>query len=127
MPLQLIEECGGKILTVHVSGRVTKADFESFCPRFTRLMRHHGTQHVLFDMTDFRGWDAAALWEDIKFDLKHFADIERLAMVGDKTWQRSLAMLYKRFTRATIRYFDHTDVAEARKWLGDNTATLVAT
>ena len=39
-------------------------------------------------MTGLHGWDAGALWEDIKFDIKHFADIERLAMVGEKKWHR---------------------------------------
>jgi hypothetical protein len=39
---------------------------------------------VLFDMSASHGWEAGALWEDIKFDIKHFADIDRLAMVGDK-------------------------------------------
>ena len=74
---------------------------------------------MLFDMTEFHGWDAGALWEDIKFDIKHFADIERLAMVGEKKWQQGMAIFCKPFTRATIRYFDHATVAEARKWLGE--------
>jgi hypothetical protein len=43
------------------------------------------------------------LWEDIKFSVKHFADIERLAMVGDKKWQRGMAAFCKPFTKATIR------------------------
>ena len=33
----------------------------------------HGKISVLFEMADFRGWKAAALWDDIKLDLKHFA------------------------------------------------------
>jgi len=73
-----------------------------------------------FDMTGFHGWDAAAMWEDIKFDTKHFADIERLAIVGDKKWQQGMATFFKPFTKATIRYFDHDDAAEARKWLGES-------
>jgi len=47
--------------------------------------------------------------KDIKFDIKHFADIERLAMVGDKKWQHGMATFCKPFTKATIRYFDHAD------------------
>jgi hypothetical protein len=40
-------------------------------------------------MTGFHGWEAGALWEDIKFDLKHYADIERLAMIcGQKVETR---------------------------------------
>ena len=117
MPIQLNEEDGGKILVVHISAKLTKADYEHFVPEFERLVQQHGKLRLLFDMTGFHGWDAGALWEDIKFDIKHFADIERLAMVGEKKWQQGMATFCKPFTKATIRYFDHADAAEARKWL----------
>jgi hypothetical protein len=60
------------------------------------------------------------MWEDLKFGLKHFADIEKIAMVGEKKWQQGMATFGKLFTNATIRYFDHTDFAEARKWLDED-------
>ena len=75
------------------AGRLAKADYEHFVPEFERLVRQHGKLRVLFDMTGFHGWDAGALWEDIKFDMKHFADIERLAMVGEKKWQQGMAIV----------------------------------
>jgi hypothetical protein len=31
-----------------------------------------------------------------------------------------MATFFKPFTKATIRYFDHDDAAEARKWLGES-------
>ena len=74
---------------------------------------------MLFDMTGFHGWDAGAAWEDIKFDIKHFADIERVAMVGDKKWQHDMAVFFKPFTKAPIRYFDQADAADAQKWLAE--------
>ena len=120
MPIQLNEENGGKILVVNVSGRLAKADYEHFVPEFERLVRQHGKLRMLFDMTGFHGWEAGALWEDIKFDTKHFADIAQLAMVGEKKWQQGMATFCKPFTTATIRYFDRGDAAEARKWLGDS-------
>ena len=36
MPIQLNEENGGKVLIVHVSGKVIKADYEHFVPEFER-------------------------------------------------------------------------------------------
>jgi len=62
---------------------------------------------------------AGALWENIKFDSRHFADIKRLAMVGENKWQHGTATFCKPFTAATIRYFDHVNAAEARRWLGE--------
>ena len=75
---------------------------------------------MLFDMSDFRGWDAGALWQEIKFDMKHFKDIERIAAVGDRRWQQWLTEFCEPFTKATIRYFDDAETAAARKWLGDS-------
>jgi calcineurin-like phosphoesterase len=117
MPIQFNEENGGKILVVNVSGKLVKADYEHFVPTFERLVRQHGKLSVLFDMTDFHGWETSALWEDTKFAINHFADIERLAIVGEKKWQQGMATFCKPFTKATIRYFDHPDAAEARRWL----------
>ena len=119
MPIQLNEDNGGKILAVHVSGKLAKADYEHFVPEFERLLLQHGKLRVLFDMTDFHGWEAGALWADIKFDSKHFADIERIAMVGETKWESAMATFCKPFTTAKIRYFDHADGEEARKWLSE--------
>jgi hypothetical protein len=119
MPIKFEDENEGKVLTIHVAGKVTRADYVYFTPEFERLVKLNGKLRVLFDMTGFHGWDAGALWEDIKFDVKHFADIERLAMVGDKKWQQGMATFCKPFTKATIRYFDHANAGEARNWLGE--------
>ena len=117
MPVELKEEAGGKLLTIHVSGKLTKENFEHFMPPVERLIKGHGKLRVLFDMEDFHGWTCGALWEDIKFDVKHFRDIERLAMVGDKKWEQWMATFCRPFTRAEIRYYDRGQVDEARAWI----------
>jgi hypothetical protein len=117
MPIQTAEGDGGNFLAVHVSGILAQVDYEHFVPEFDRFVRQRGKLRVRFDMTGFHGWEAAAIWEEIKFDTKHLADIERLAMVGDKLWQHVMAIFCKPFTRATSRYFDHPGGAGARKWL----------
>ena len=119
MTIQFTEENGGKLLVIHVSGKLVKADYEHFVPEFERLLQQHGKLRLLFDMTGFHGWDASAAWEDTKFGIKHFRDIERLAMVGEMRWQHGMAIFCKPFTTATVRYFDHADATEARKWLGE--------
>jgi hypothetical protein len=117
MATTLHEKDGGTVLEVAVSGKLTHADYDHFVPAFERLVKEHGKIRVLFRMTDFHGWEAAALWDDIKFDLKHFSDIERLAIVGDKRWEKGMATFCRPFTTAAIRYFDVADVGAARTWL----------
>ena len=100
MPIKFEDENEGRVLTIHVTGKLTRADYVYFTPEFERLVKLNGKLRLLFDMTGFHGWDAGGLWEDIKFDVKHFADIERLAMVGEKkgntAWRRSATRSRKR-------------------------------
>lgn len=117
MPIALREENLGRTVAVYVSGKLVKEDYEHFVPEFDHLVGLYGKLRVLFDMTDFHGWTAGALWEDTKFALHHFSAIERLAMVGDSKWEHGMATFCKPFTKATIKYFDHSAVEEARKWL----------
>lgn len=109
-----------KIVVVHASGKLTKEDYELFLPKVERLIKEEGKIRLLFEMRDFHGWDAGALWEDLKFDFKHFADIERLAMVGEKKWEEWMAKFCQPFTRADIQYFDHSQAEEARNWIADD-------
>ena len=75
-------------------------------------------------MDDFHGWKATALWEDIKLDFKHWGDIERIAMVGDKAWQEGMSFFCKPFTAAKIRYFGHHETDRARKWVSEGIVAL---
>ena len=105
---------GRKVLEVRVSGKLIHEDYQSFVPEFDRLVKEHGKIRVLFEMADFHGWTAGAVWDDSKFDARHFSDIERLAMIGDKRWEKGMSVFCKPFTTAKVRYFDQAQAAEAR-------------
>jgi len=127
MAIQLTEKNGGKILEVRVSGKLAHEDYQHFVPEFERLVKQKGKIRVLFEMADFHGWKAGALWDDIKFDLRHFSDIERLATVGDKKWEKGMSVFCKPFTTAKIRYLDTTQFVEARAWLAEGIADTAGT
>lgn len=124
MAIKLNETEGGKILEIKVSGKLAHKDYLHFVPKFEQLLKEHGKVRVLFDMVDFHGWDGSALWDDIKFDVKHFADIERIAMIGDTTWEKGMSLFCGPFTTAKIHYFDHAKVGEARAWLKGEPASV---
>ena len=106
-----------KILEVQISGKLTHDDYEVFGPMAEQMIQDHGKIRILVEMVDFHGWEGQALWDDIKFDTKHFGDIERIAMVGDKKWEKGMSIFCKPFTSAEIRYFDRANIEAARGWL----------
>jgi hypothetical protein len=106
----------GRVLEVRVTGKLTKESYEKFVPAVGAQIKQYGKLRILFVMQDFHGWTAGAMWEDLKFDLKHWNDIERLAVVGDRKWEKGMAAFCKPFTKAQIRYFDASQIEEARQW-----------
>jgi len=108
-----------KLFEVQVSGKLTAEFYHQFVPAVEKQIEQYGKLHILFIMHDFHGWTAGAMWEDLKFDLKHWKDIERLALVGETKWQHGMASFCKPFTQATIRYFEHDQLDEARKWAAE--------
>ena len=117
MSVDLHEEGGGKVLVIKLTGKLTKEDYGHFLPEVERLIKGHGKVRMLVQMHEFHGWRAGALWQDIKFDLKHFRDIERLALVGERAWEHGMAVFCKPFTTATIQYFDRTKADQAQSWI----------
>ena len=116
MAIQL-QEKHTNALEVRVSGKLAKEDYDQLVPEFERLLKEHGKLRILFEMADFHGWRVGALWEDLKFDFKHFTHIERVAMVGDKKWEKAMSLFCKPFTTAKVRYFDRAEIEHAREWL----------
>jgi hypothetical protein len=117
MPVQLEWYRDRRTLEVTVTDRLQADDYQRLMPLVEECIAEQDKIRVLFVMRDFKGWNAGALWEDVKFDVKHFNDIDRLAMVGEKNWQEGMAVFCKPFTSADVRFFELSDLEEARRWL----------
>ncbi len=118
----MIEEIASpseKVLCFRLSGKLHDEDYKTFVPRIDEAIARDGKVRILVEFHDFHGWDAAALWDDIKFATSHCNKIERIAMVGDKTWEKWMAIVCKPFTLAKVKYFESEKMAEAQEWLSE--------
>lgn len=100
-----------------ISGKLEKEDYEYFVPEIDQQIERYGKVNMLVELIDFHGWTAGAAWEDTKFGIRHFNDINRLAIVGDKTWEKGMAYFCKVFTTAKVRYFDVSETDNAMTWI----------
>lgn len=110
------------LVEVHVTGKLTREMYGELVPVVERQIRDHGKLRMLLVLHDFHGWTAGALWEDVKFDVKHFGDIRRLAIVGESKWQKGMATFCKPFTTAKVEYFPTAELQAARSWLAEAAA-----
>lgn len=117
MAVNMQEFNEGRLLELQISGRLAHADYAAFLPRFEERVRQHGRIRLLMEMVDFHGWEPAALWDELKLDVKHFADFERVAMVGEARWEKFMSLFCRPFTSAEVRYFDRSEIAAAREWV----------
>jgi hypothetical protein len=112
-----IDDSNPKYLGVKLSGKLAAEDYEHFVPAVEAVVKERGSVRLLLEMHEFHGWEMAAAWEDTKFGMRHYHDIDRLAMVGDKAWQHGMAVFCKPFTKADIKYFDVSEAEAAKAWI----------
>jgi hypothetical protein len=112
-----INNLDSSALEIKVQGRVGKSDYERFVPLAEDRIKTHGHLNLLVDITDMRGYSLPALWEDLKFDVKHYKDISRLALVGEDSSKSWLATLSKPFTAADVEFYPLSEIHSARDWV----------
>ena len=117
MAIELTANTETRLLEVKASGKLSAEDYETLEPGVEQLIKDSEKIKILFIMHDFHGWEMGAVWEDIKFATKHCRDIDKVAMVGEKTWEKWMSIICKPFTMSSIKYFDAGEEDAAREWL----------
>lgn len=108
-------------LEINIQGTLTRQDYEQFAPLAEGQIQAHGKTNMVVRVDDFSGWSPVALWADLKFDVKHYSDIDRLALVGEADSRDWLEAVSKPLTGAEVRYFPEGELDEARTWVCDGT------
>jgi len=115
--IETLEHMPAKVLGFKMSGKLHDEDYKTFVPLVDDAIAKDGKVRILAQFHDFHGWDARALWDDIKFSTTHCTKIERIALVGEKAWEKGMATVCKPFTMAKIKYFDTGEIEAAKAWL----------
>jgi hypothetical protein len=118
-----IQKAEGRILQIDVSGKLNKEDYATLITAAEQRIQPYGKIRLLIEMHDFHGWVAGAIWEDVKFDVKHFNDIERIAVIGETTWHKWMTALFRPFTAAEVQYFEPDQSDQARAWIEASLST----
>lgn len=115
--IEILSSPSPHVLGFKMSGKLHDEDYKTFVPLVDKAIAEDGKVRMLAQFHDFHGWDAKALWDDIKFSTTHCTKIEKIALVGESAWEKWMAVVCKPFTMAKIKYFQAKEIDDAWKWL----------
>ncbi len=99
---------GSKLVTLRISGKVSRDTFLHYSSLVEDLIAEHGRVRLMLVMHDF-SMSPAAFFEDLKFDIRHRSDLERVSVVVERRWQKVMAKLFSSFSHADFRVFDASE------------------
>lgn len=111
-----ISRDGTGLPTIRVSGRLEKKDYETAVPELEKVLSE-GTTRALLELDDFTGFTPAALVEELKFDIRHRKDFDRIAVIGSSTLEELGVRMIRPFFSGEVRIFEKNQRGEAEAWL----------
>lgn len=102
-------------------GKLEDEDYNRIIPLLEEKISTFGKIRWYFEMKDFHGWSVSALWKDLKFDFQNRNRFDRVAIIGDKKWEKGMTKLMKPFTDAEITFFKSEDREKAKYWIKEIT------
>jgi len=104
-------------LSLKAIGKLTHEDYEIITPMIDSALAQvkDPKVNVLMDATELEGWELRAAWDDFKLGLKHNNEFRKIAIYGNKNWQKISAKLGSWFMSGEIQYFDN--LHDALNWI----------
>jgi hypothetical protein len=112
-----ISTLGWVALELAIHDKLDSSDYERFTALAKDRIRNHGEVNLLVRATNFRDWSPAALWQDLRFDVAHYDDVSRLALVAEQSSREWMASLSKPFSGARVEFFPDSELESARQWV----------
>ncbi len=104
-------------IKMDIIGSLTHEDYEIITPMLENALQ--GVEEpkisLLIDATQFDGWSLQAAWDDLKLGLKHNKDFEKIAFIGNKSWQEYSIKISNWFSLGKMEYFEN--IEDALVWL----------
>lgn len=102
-------------------GKLDDADYDKMLGVLHSKISKYGKVRWYFEMRDFGGWTPDAFWRDLKFDVQNKDNIEKVAVVVENEWQKTMIeftkLVTELFTNVDLRYFQSDETQVAKRWL----------
>ena len=125
--LQLLDFTGDNIIATKANDLLGIKDYEKIHPFIHNIINTGKKVRWYFEMDDGSISNSTGFWEDGIIEINygnmkftHSDDIETIAIVGDKKWEKCMLSIMKPFTKANLRYFELSEKEKAKEWIINN-------
>jgi len=115
--LGIISDDFDDTLAIKIEGELSTDDYEKVMPSIEQTIENEDTINFYCEVKEVDGLEPGAIWEDLKFDVKHYNDFKRIVVLGDKKWTNWLTQLAKPFTSGEVNYFNNAQKDLAWDWV----------
>ncbi|WP_022824137.1 STAS/SEC14 domain-containing protein [Hymenobacter norwichensis] len=110
------------LLALTISGALTKEHYDTIVPLLDEKIARWGKINLYLDVRSFDYITATALWEDIKLDVRHWRDFNRVAVTSDDSnLLKAAAALATLVSPAEVRHFPLEQKEHALHWAATGT------
>jgi len=110
------ENISGNALKIIAPRKLYAEDFQQMAPEVDSFIRQHGKIRLLIDVSSFHGWNnVAALLKHIRFIKERHKKVERIAVVGARSWQHWVIGVVRMIVHPEVRAY--AQQSEALRWI----------
>jgi hypothetical protein len=116
--IEKLAASSGNVVGYKAIGTITASDYMKLEPEVKALVEKEGSSiRMLIDLSEFK-WEKMEAWlHDLKFGSEFHHEIQKMAIVGDKTWEKWITHLAKPFYARDAKFFHSADIDKAWAWL----------
>ncbi len=105
------------ILAVRISGAIEHEDYQQFVLKLEEFINPDEKMSLLLEFDNFIGSNLATIKNDFNIGLKYGNVFTKIAIVGQKKWQKWMGFVSSPFIKGNVKYFDRIDFQSAWDWL----------
>ena len=101
-----------------IEGKISEGEIEAIGEMMEEKLKTHDKIRMYAEIINLEGYDSArAFFEDMKYTLKLWNEIEKAAIVADPKWIDNLTNLADMLTPGDMKHFPPAEKNLAMQWL----------
>lgn len=115
---QKIDNVPGNILALKIIGEISDKEYDEICAMLENRIAQGSQMRLFLVVEPYLSFNSAeSLYEDLRFVKTYSESIDRVAVLGDRAWEKTWLALFALFSKVQMEHFEKSEVEAATQWL----------